>query len=130
MCEEKEVKSERKGEYTIQNLLKRERRMTSLEANKQTKSTSTTKRARQTPQEMAKEGQDPFSCVRSRKRISKKRRKAQREKWREGNQHPLEQRKEKRATGTMRVNQRNPPNLPQADSFHKEPRRVSLEEVQ
>ena len=28
---------------------------------------------------------------------------------REGNQHPLKQRKEKRATGTMRVNQRNPP---------------------
>ena len=32
-----------------------------------------------------------------------------REKWREGNQHPLKQRKEERATGTMRVNQRNPP---------------------
>ena len=33
--------------------------------------------------------QDPFSCVRSRKSVSKKQRKAQkRGKWREDNQHP------------------------------------------
>ena len=60
---------------------------TSLEANKQTKSaatTTTTKRARQTSQEWQRKGQDPFSCVRSRKRDSKKRRKAQREKNGEG----------------------------------------------
>ena len=49
-----------------------------MEANKQTKSTAT-KRARQTPQGMAKEGQDPFFlCEGSRKRVIKKRRKAQR----------------------------------------------------
>ena len=39
---------------------------------------------------MTKKGKIIFSCVRSRKRVSKKRRKAQREKngEREGNQHP------------------------------------------
>ena len=58
-----------------------------------------------------------FPCVRSRKkkvcRLNRyqKRRKAQRrgKNGEEGNQHLLKQRKEKRATGTMRVNQRNPP---------------------
>ena len=44
---------------------------------------TTTKRARQTPQEIARKGQDPFSCVRSRKRVSKKRGKHKEEKWRE-----------------------------------------------
>ena len=54
-------------------------------------------------------GKIHFSCVESRKRIIKKRKKAQREKNEGGNQHPLKQRKEERATGIMRVNQRNPP---------------------
>ena len=49
--------------------------------------------------------------MRSRKRVSKKRRKAQREKKMErgGNQHPWGSEKEEQATGTMRVNLRNPP---------------------
>ena len=54
-------KSEKKGEYTIQNFTQKEKGVTSWQANKQTKSTTSTKRARLTPQGMAKEGQDSFS---------------------------------------------------------------------
>ena len=62
VCEKKGFQSEKKGEYTIQNFTQKGKRVTSWEANKQTKSTSTaTKRARQTPQEMTKKVKIHFS---------------------------------------------------------------------
>ena len=81
--------------------------MTSWEANKQTKST---KRARQTPQGMAKgRARSNFLCEVEEEGYKEAKKSTKREKRRDGNQHPLEQRKEERATGIMGVNQRNPP---------------------
>ena len=81
--------------------------MESKQANENNKSA---KRARQTPQGMVKEGQDRFFLCEVEEEGYKEAKESTKKKWREeGNQHPLKQRKEEQATGTMRVNQRNPP---------------------
>ena len=78
----------RKGEYSIQNFTQKKKGVTSWES-KQANEISNNKESKADSTGMAKEGQDPFSLCEVEEEVSKKRRKAQREKMeKEGNQHP------------------------------------------
>ena len=133
----KRIKSERKGEYTIQKFTQKEKRVTSWEANKQTKSTTAKREQGRLHREWQRKDKIQF-LVWGRGRgwcagytDTRSEGKHKEKKWRRVISTPLKQRKEE---ASNRNNASEPEksihHLPQADSFPNEPRRVSLEEVQ